>query len=215
MCIRDSFRATGKPVVAFIDYATNRDFYLATAASDVVLDPYGMILMPGLASQPIFFAGAFEKYGIGVQLTRVGKYKSFAEPFTRTSMSPENREQVQKLLDDVWASMIADIGRTRGISAEAIQTVVDAEGIIKPAAALKAHLIDRVAYRDEIVERLKKETGISSPTESFRQIPLALYAKTCLLYTSCCRCNGSPAGGRKGSKGGRRSSRSSSLSARS
>jgi protease-4 len=172
------FRATGKPVVAFIDYATNRDFYLATAASDVVLDPYGMILMPGLASQPIFFAGAFEKYGIGVQLTRVGKYKSFAEPFTRTSMSPENREQVQKLLDDVWASMIADIGRTRGISAEAIQTVVDAEGIIKPAAALKAHLIDRVAYRDEIVERLKKETGISSPTESFRQIPLALYAKT-------------------------------------
>jgi protease-4 len=169
------FRATGKPVVAFIDYATNRDFYLATAASDVVLDPYGMILMPGLASQPIFFAGAFEKYGIGVQLTRVGKYKSFAEPFTRTSMSPENREQVQKLLDDVWASMIADIGRTRGISAEAIQTVVDAEGIIKPAAA---HLIDRVAYRDEIVERLKKETGISSPTESFRQIPLALYAKT-------------------------------------
>lgn len=172
------FRAGGKPVVAFLDYATNRDFYLASAASDVVLDPYGMILMPGLASQPIFYAGAFEKYGVGVQVTRVGKYKSFAEPFTRTSMSPENREQVQKLLDDVWGSMIADIGRSRGISAESIQAVVDAEGIIKPTAALKSHLVDRVAYRDEIVARLKKETGVTSPTESFREIPVALYAKT-------------------------------------
>jgi protease-4 len=172
------FRAAGKPVVAFIDYAANRDFFLASAASDIVLDPYGIILMPGLASQPVFFAGAFEKYGVGVQVTRVGKYKSFAEPFTRTSMSPENREQVQKLLDDVWGSMVADISRTRGISAESIQAVADAEGIIKPSAALKARLIDRVAYRDEIVERLKKETGVTSPTESFRQIPLALYAKT-------------------------------------
>jgi protease-4 len=172
------FRAAGKPVVAYIDYATNKDFYLASAASDVVIDPYGMILMPGLASQPMFLAGAFEKYGIGVQVTRVGKYKSFAEAYTRTSMSPENREQVQKLLDDVWGSMISDIGRMRGISTESIQSVVDAEGIIRPSAALKARLVDRVAYRDEIAERLKKETGVSAPTESFRQIPLALYAKT-------------------------------------
>jgi protease-4 len=171
------FRAAGKPVVAYIDYAANRDIYLASAASEIVLDPYGMIIMPGLASQPIFFAGAFEKYGIGVQVTRVGKYKSFVEPYTRTSMSPENREQVQKLLDDVWASMTSDIGRSRGISAGAIQELVDSEGIIKPTAALKARLIDRVAYRDEIVERLKKETGVTSPTESFRQVPLALYAK--------------------------------------
>ena len=57
---------------------------LATdAASDLALDPYGVILMPGLASEPVFFAGAFEKYGVNVQVTRVGKYKSAVEPFTR------------------------------------------------------------------------------------------------------------------------------------
>jgi len=172
------FRASGKPVIAYIDYATSKDYYLASAASEVVLDPYGVIILPGLASEPVFYAGAFEKYGIGVQVTRVGKYKSYVEPFTRTSMSPENREQVQKLLDDVWGSLVADIGKSRGVAPASIQATVDAEGIIKPPVALKARLIDRVAYRDEIIDRLKKETGVTSATDTFKQIPLGVYAKS-------------------------------------
>jgi len=172
------FRASGKPVLAYIDYATTRDFYLASVATEVSIDPYGLILMPGLASQPIFYAGAFEKYGVGIQVTRVGKFKSYVEPFTRTDMSPENRQQLQKLLDDLWGSLISDIGRSRGVTAEAIQATVDAEGIIKPAAAAKAHLVDKVIYRDEIIDRLKRETGVTSPTESFRQVQLSVYART-------------------------------------
>jgi len=172
------FRASGKPVVAFIDYASNRDFYLASVANDVELDPYGMILMPGLASQPMFYAGAFEKYGVGIQVTRVGKYKSYVEPFTRTDMSPENREQVQKLLNDIWGSLLADIGHSRNLAPAEIQKVVDSEGMIKPSEALKAHLVDRVSYRDELIDRLKKETGVTSATESFKQIQLSAYTKT-------------------------------------
>jgi protease-4 len=178
------FRAAGKPVVAYIDYATAKDYYLASAANDVVLDPYGMILMPGLASRPWFFAGAFEKYGIGVQVTRVGKYKSYAEGYTRTDLSPENREQIQKLLDDVWGTLVSDIGRSRGVSPVQIQETVDSEGLIKPAAALKAHLVDRVAYRDELIDRLKKETAVTSPTESFKQVELGAYAKSNLARPS-------------------------------
>ena len=53
------FRTSGKPVVAFLEYATTRDFYLASVANEVSIDPYGLILMPGLATQPIFYAGAF------------------------------------------------------------------------------------------------------------------------------------------------------------
>jgi protease-4 len=178
------FRASGKPVRAYLDYATTRDFYLASVANDVALDPYGMIVMPGLASQPIFYAGFFEKYGIGIQVTRVGKYKSYVEPFIRKDMSPENREQVQKLLDDVWGSLLSDIGSSRGITPESIQATVDSEGLIRPAAALKGRLIDRVAYRDEIVDELKKETGVTSPTDSFRQVPLGYYARTAVAAPS-------------------------------
>ncbi len=167
------FRASGKPrrrLPRVCDDAGT--IYLASVANEVDLDPYGMIVMPGLASQPMFYAGAFEKYGIGVQVTRVGKYKSYVEPFTRTDMSPENREQVQKLLDDIWGSLISDVGKSRGVSTESIQATVDAEGIIKPAAALKARLVDKVAYRDEIIDELKKETGVTSAGDSFKQVPL-------------------------------------------
>jgi protease-4 len=174
------FRTSGKPVVAYIDYATTKDFYLASVANDVYVDPYGAVLMPGLASEPWFFAGAFEKYGIGVQVTRVGKYKSYVESYTRTNMSPENREQVQKLLDDVWGTLLADVAKSRGVTAEAIQATVDSEGIIKPSVALKAHLVDRVAYRDEIIDKLKKETGVTSATDSFKQVQLDYYAKAVL-----------------------------------
>jgi protease-4 len=173
----NDFRESKKPVIAYIDYATVKDYYLASAANEVVLDPYGMLIVPGIASQPLFLAGAFEKYGIGVQVTRVGKYKSYVEEFTRTDMSPENREQIQKLLDDIWGTLIADIGRSRSVDPKDIQEAVDAEGLIKPAAALKAGLIDKVAYRDEIIDRLKKETGVTSPTDSFKQVQIGAYAK--------------------------------------
>ena len=177
------FRAKGKPIVAYIDYATTKDYYLASSASEIALDPFGEIIMPGLASEPWFLAGAFEKYGIGIQVTRAGKYKSYVESYTRKDMSPENREQVQKLLDDIWGSIVMDISKARQIKPELIQSTVDSEGIINAETALKTHLVDQVAYRDVIIEQLKKETGVTVKTDSFKQVDLAYYAKTAVTRT--------------------------------
>jgi protease-4 len=170
-------RAAGKPIHAYLTNATTRDMYLASTASDLALDPYGMIMMPGLASEPMFYAGAFEKYGVGVQVTRVGKYKSFVEPFTRKDMSPENREQTQKLLDDIWGSLVAEIARSRGLTPAQLQTVVDTEGIIRPEVALARRLVDRTVYIDQVIDDLKRQTGRGAGKESFKQIALADYAK--------------------------------------
>jgi protease-4 len=170
-------KAAGKPVTAYLTTATTKDYYLASASSEVAIDPYGMIMMPGLASEPMFFAGAFEKYGIGVQVTRVGKYKSAVEPFTRTNMSAESRDQLQKLLDDIWGGVLADIAPSRATSVEKIQTAVDAEGLIRPEQAKGAKLVDRIAYRDEIYDDLKAKTGRAGSKKPFKQITLADYAK--------------------------------------
>lgn len=170
-------RAAGKPVKAYLTFADKKDYYLASVANDVVLDPYGMILLPGLASQPMFYAGALEKFGIGIQITRVGKYKSYVEPFTRKDMSPENREQIQKLLDDVWGSLVADIAVSRGLTPAAVQATVDAEGLIRADAAKAGKLVDRIAYRDEVIDEMKAKTGRKGAKESFKQISLANYAK--------------------------------------
>ena len=173
----EDFRASGKPVQAYLTQATTRTYYVASAADNVALDPYGMILMPGLASQPMFLAGLFEKYGVNVQVTRVGKYKSAVETFTRRDMSPENREEVTQLLGDIWRELLADIARTRRLEPAGIQEVVDREGMIRARPALEGRLVDRVAYRDEIYEDLKGRTGRAGSKEPFRQIALPQYAK--------------------------------------
>jgi protease-4 len=173
----EEFKASGKPVTSYITYATTKSYYLASAASDLAIDPYGVILMPGLSSEPIFFAGAFEKYGVNVQVTRVGKYKSAVEPFTRQAMSPENREEVQKLLGDIWAGLLEDMAPDRELTPEKIQSVVDAEGMLRAATAKEHGFVDRVAYRDEIYEELKAKTGRAGTKEAFKQVTIANYAK--------------------------------------
>ncbi|PHX73338.1 MAG: signal peptide peptidase SppA [Opitutia bacterium] len=170
-------KAAGKPVMAYLTTATTKDYYLASAASEVAIDPYGVIMMSGLASEPMFYAGAFEKYGVGVQVTRVGKYKAAVEPFTRTSMSPENRDQIQKLLNDIWDGILADIAPSRGTTAAQIQAIVDREGFIRPEQAKDGQLVDRIAYRDEVYDELKAKTGRAGSKQPFKQISLGDYAR--------------------------------------
>ena len=171
------FKAAKKPIVAHLVSATTRDLYLAACADDLALDPFGEILLPGLASQPVFFAGAFEKFGVGVQVTRVGKYKSAIEPYTRKDMSPENREQLQKLLDDIWGELRADLAADRGLQPADIQTLADREGLVRAEDAVKAKLVTRAAYRDEILAKLKRATGRDGSDKPFKQISLAAYAE--------------------------------------
>lgn len=178
--IRDAiarFRAGGKPVRTWLTFAGTREYYLASAASDVTIDPFGAILLPGLAAQPVFFARAFEKFGIGVQVTRVGKYKSAVEPFTRTDMSPENRAQTQKLLDDLWGDLARTIEESRALAPGALQTVVDRDGLIRPELAREVGLVDRVVYADEVLDELREQTGEKGPKKSFRQVSIEDYAR--------------------------------------
>ncbi len=173
----ETFKASGKPVKAYLSYAGTRDFYVASAAGDIVLDPYGAVFMPGLASQSMFFTGAFEKFGIGVQVTRVGKYKSAVEPYTRKDMSPESRAQTQKLLDDVWGTLTASIEHARKLETGALQKAVDENGFIRAEVAKKLKLVDRVAYLDEVLDELKAATGRRGSSQTFKQVALKDYAR--------------------------------------
>jgi protease-4 len=172
-----AFRAAGKPVKAYLNFTRTRDIYLVSVADEVVLDPYGVVVMPGLASQPMFFTGAFEKFGVGVQVTRVGKYKSGIEPYTRKDMSPENREQIQKLIDDLWKTLTTSIEESRKLPAGGLQRVVDEKGFIRAEAAKEAGLVDRIAYLDEVLEELKEATGRKGSSRPFKQVNLKEYVR--------------------------------------
>ncbi len=174
----NDFKSAGKPVLAYIDYATTRDLYVAASANELYLDPYGAVLLPGLASRSLFLTGAFEKYGVGVQVTRVGKYKSAVEPFTRKDYSPENRDQLQKLLDDMWGDLVADIAADRGIEVKDLQRLVDNEGMIRPETAVEAKLVTKAWYKDQVIEKLKADTGRKGAKRSFKQVSMFDYVKT-------------------------------------
>ncbi len=174
-----SFKATHKPVIAYLENPTTRDYYLASVADTIYMNPFGEMEMAGLNSEHLFFAGALQKFGIGVQVTRVGKYKSFVEPFINQKMSPEDREQTQKLLDDVWQQVLAGIEQARKVPAAQVQALVDANGLIKPEAAKQAGLINEIAYLPEVIDRLRRDAGDdrSDGNHTFRQVDMATYIK--------------------------------------
>ena len=163
-----TFRRSRKPVHAYLVNPDTRDFYIASAASVVTLDPFGSLLMPGLASEQIFLAGMFEKYGIGMQVSRVGRFKAAVEPFLRTDMSPENRLQVQSYLGDLWSEVKRGVSESRGIDTTALQALVDAQGIILPAEAKAAKLVDRVAYFDAVLDDLQQLATKSRTADNAR-----------------------------------------------
>ena len=175
-----AFHATSKkPVVAYLVAPSMRDYYLASAADTIYLNPYGEMEIPGMATEPMFLKGALDKYGIGVQVTRVGKYKSAVEPLITDHMSPENREQTQKLLDDVWGQFKDGVAASRGTTVDAIQALVDKDGIISAADAKANRLITDTAYLPDVIENLRKQAG-SDPmadTHTFKQVSLATYIK--------------------------------------
>ena len=171
------FRDAKKPIFAYQMDWNERDYYLGSVANTIAVNPYGSIEINGFSSQAMFFTGALEKYGLGVQVTRVGKYKSAVEPFLLTKMSPENRQQTQKLLGDMWGEYLTTVGPNRKVTVGQLQAVAEKGGILMADEALKSKLVDKVVYFDEIATELKKLTGTDRENKSFKQISLKNYAR--------------------------------------
>ncbi|MGB7709407.1 MAG: signal peptide peptidase SppA [Microcoleus sp.] len=171
------FRDAKKPIFAYQMGWNERDYYLGSVANTIAVNPFGALELNGFSSQSMFFTGALEKYGVGVQVTRVGKYKSAVEPFLLTKMSPENRQQTQKLLGDMWGEYLQTVGPNRKLTVPQLQAIADNGGTLMADEALKSKLVDRVVYSDEIATELKKLTGTDAEDKSFKQISLKNYAR--------------------------------------
>ncbi|MGF2033887.1 MAG: signal peptide peptidase SppA [Nostoc sp. CmiVER01] len=173
----EEFCAAGKKIVAYGSDWSKKEYYLSSVADSIVLNPLGMMEINGLSSQPMFLAGALQKYGIGVQVVRVGKFKGAVEPFILTKLSPENREQTQKLLDDVWGEWRTTVGASRKIEPKQLQAIADSQALLEATQAKTSGLVDQVQYPDEVVTDLKKLTDSDKDDKTFRQISLNSYAE--------------------------------------
>jgi protease-4 len=176
----ERFRATGKKVIAYDVNLSEKEYYLASVANSVIINPMGMVEINGFGSQSLFFTGVLEKYGIGVQVVRVGNYKAAVEPFIRQNISPESRQQTQAFLGDVWNHFLAKVSEPRKVNHREIQGIADNQGILMASEAMAAKLVDRVAYFDEVTADLQKLTGKTEGGQSFRQISLENYAEVAI-----------------------------------
>ena len=171
-----TFRESGKPIIAYDRDWSEREYYLGSIANTIAIDPLGIVEMNGLSAETLFMAGALEKYGIGVQVVRVGSYKAAVEPFTRKENSPENRQQTQKLLSDLWNEYLNTVSEYRELDSAAMQSIAQTQGLLVAEDAQTQGLVDRIAYDDEIVSELKALTESDEDDTSFRQISVGTYA---------------------------------------
>ena len=162
------FKKTGKKVYAYMEAPTTRDYYIMSTASTIYMNSYGEMEVPGLASVKMYYAGLLQKYGIDVQVTRVGKYKSAVEPFILNKMSDADREETQKLIGDLWGEFVNEVSESRKVDPAAFQQLVDTEGYILPESAWTAKLIDKLAYFGDVLNAL----GKVAPSSDYATIPL-------------------------------------------
>ena len=169
-------QAQGKKIIAYDVNWSEKEYYLASVADEVILNPMGMMEFNGFSSQQTFYKGALQKYGVGVQIVRVGDFKSAVEPYTRENLSPANRQQTGKLLGDLWQKFLVTVGEDRELEPKILQQVADREGFLEPKKAKEAGLIDQVNYFDMVSGKLRELTSEpAKKTASFRKVNLRNY----------------------------------------
>lgn len=169
-----NFRESGKQVFTYSISYSEPDYYLASASDSIIVHPMGAFELNGMASEQLFFANALDKYGIDMQVLRVGKFKAAVEPFLLDRMSPENRQQIAKLLGDFLDVFMETVSEARGIPVEQLQALMTERALFKAQEAMDCGLADRVAPFDEVRRSLQELTG-TEDEKDFAKIGVSAY----------------------------------------
>ncbi len=174
--ILDFKAASGKFVVAYNSIYSQWGYYLATAADRIYIEPEGSFEWAGLTMGTLFYKGLMDKLGIEMTILRPSacKYKSAVEPFIRTDMSPENREQMQSLADNMWGVVTEAVASSRGIDSAELNRLADNLEVMLPQEAEEYGFVDGLMYADEVMESMEEEYGL----DTVEFVSLGDYAST-------------------------------------
>ncbi len=178
----ESFKQSGKFVIAYSEYLTESEYYLASVADEIYLPEEGMLEFNGFRAEYNFLKGTFDKLGIEAEIFRAGDYKSAVEQFTRTGMSEESREQTASMLESFYATYLEDISRSREVAQETLKNVADSMLATNAKDALEYNLITDTKYFDQVIEELKYRTDIDS-ADKLKSVNLTPYlSSTSSIY---------------------------------
>ena len=150
--IRDAvldFRKSGKRVSAYLEYAGDREYYLATAAEKIYLVPTSSLDVSGIATYQLFLKGTLDKIGTQADFEKIGDYKTAPNQLTQTTFTPAHREMTESLTRDMYEQLVRGIAETRKKKVEDVRALID-EGPFLARDAHKAGLVDGLAYEDQL-----------------------------------------------------------------
>jgi len=169
----DQVRDAGKPIIAVGDSFTQDQYYLAAKADEIYLHELGVVFIDGYGYYRTYLKGILDKLKVDLNVFRVGKYKSFVEPYIRDDMSPADREASRRWLDVLWSGYKNDVEAARHLEPRALDDYANGfiENLRKTGGntaqmALDTGLVDSLAGREKIEKRLMDLAGPSVDDES-------------------------------------------------
>ncbi|WP_312766997.1 signal peptide peptidase SppA [Epilithonimonas sp.] len=171
------FKKSGKFVYAYGNTVSQGAYYLGSVADKYYLNPAGLIELKGLSTEVTFFKNFAEKYGVGIQVIRHGKFKAAVEPFLRDEISPENKEQLSTLLNDIWSNTSNKIAGSRKIPLAELNTITDSLYSYLPNLSLKYKLADQLIQKSEYDNIIKKKLNIDTD-KKLNKISFAKYSES-------------------------------------
>ena len=167
------FKKSKKWIITYADTYTQGTYYISSVADKVYLNPQGQIDWHGLASEPIFVKDLLAKFGVKMQVVKVGTYKSATEMFTGEKMSDANREQTSAYLNSIWGNITKEVGASRNLSVEQLNAYADSMiTFANPQDYVKLKLVDGLLYTDQIKELIRKQLRFDTD-EEINQITIA------------------------------------------
>ena len=152
-----SFKETGKWIIAYGDSYTQGDYYLASLADKIYLNPQGAVSWHGVGSMPYYIKDAADKFGIHFQIVKVGTFKSATEMFSETKMSDANRQQTMAYLNGLWENVCNAVSESRNISVDSLNAYADR--LIEtesPENFVTTGMVDSLIYALDVKAEVKK-----------------------------------------------------------
>src|ERR1700722_13695377 len=179
--LRD-FRAAGKRVVAVGDSLDQTQYYLASQAGEVYLDPLGLIYVDGFSYYRMFLKDAIDKLGVDVNVFRAGTFKSYTDQFSRNDMAPSEREETSVWLESLWNAYTQDVTRARALPVGALKDYIAEQPASVQAVngdmakmALQRGLVTALKSRRQVADDLKGLVGEDENNHSFNSIGMSQY----------------------------------------
>lgn len=176
----EDFKKSGKFVYAFSEGASQYDYYLQSAADSVFVGTLGSVEVQGLSAEVLYYKDLQEKSGVHMEVFRHGKYKSAVEPFLENTMSDANKEQITSYLRSLWNSYAEAVSSSRGLSLSELDQVADSLWGRTPELALQHHLVDRIAFRDQFEESVRKASKCKEVND-LQWVPIEKYTEKVTL----------------------------------